>query len=102
MPRVQSQKILELMSSGKYRTRRDRNAKVECASMHIERIHRGCAFDPEKVTAARRGNAITGGKVPSQGWQRGVLRSGQAAAQPCQVRIVAAMAQHLGDSLLHG
>src|ERR1700722_12770010 len=102
MAGVQSQKILELLSSGKYRTRRDRNAKVECASMHIERIHRGCAFDPEEVTAARRGNAIAGGKVPSQRCQRGVLRSGQVATQPYQVRIVPAMAQHLGDSLLDG
>src|SRR5579862_1414144 len=73
MPCIQPQIIPELMSGGKYRARRDRDAKVECASMHVERIHRGCAFDPEKVAAARRGNAITCRKMPSQGGQRGVL-----------------------------
>jgi hypothetical protein len=66
MTGIQSQIILELLSSGEYRTRRDRNANFQRASMDIERIDLRCAFDPQKIAAARRGNSITGGEMSLQ------------------------------------
>ena len=66
MTGIQSQIILELLSSGEYRTRRDRNANIQRASMDIERIDLRGALDPQEIAAVRRGNSIAGGEISLQ------------------------------------
>jgi len=46
MSRIQSQIIFELLTRGKYWTRRDRDTKVQRSPMQIQGINLGGAFDP--------------------------------------------------------
>jgi len=66
MTGIQSQIILELLSSGEYRTWRDRNANVQRASMDIERIDLAMRTRPTENSRRERGNSIAGGEISLQ------------------------------------
>jgi len=84
---VEPKIISKSAPGGEHRTGRDGDPVIERQPVHLERIHRRRAFDPEKITARRRRDPISGRKMPPQRVECGRLLSGEAPAGGWKIRV---------------